>query len=64
MSVRYLKNRPAPAPVWKPRRKIISRRDSAVIDVIDCGHDHPVGICPKCHRGHGLKIALSIPIIP
>jgi hypothetical protein len=20
---------------------------------VDCGHPQPVGICPRCHRGHG-----------
>jgi hypothetical protein len=21
---------------------------------IDCGHNHPYGICPNCNRGHGI----------
>ena len=59
MKIGYLKTRTTRAGL--SGRKIITRRSPAVIDEIHCGYDHPVGICPKCRQGHGLKIALSQP---
>jgi hypothetical protein len=29
---------------------------------IDCGSGHRYGICPKCQRGHGIKIEISPPL--
>ena len=30
-----------------------------VREIVECGSGHPIGICPKCKRGHGYSLDLQ-----
>lgn len=40
----------------------VSTKTIPAMERIDCGSGHHFGVCPKCKRGHGIKIEISPPL--